>query len=149
MRPPPPPIQRITFVLLFLAVLVMLGLVLLPFWTQLFLAFLLASVFYPAYNRLCTTLRPWLAACLTCLLITLCVFLPLLFCIGAISAEIPGVMQLAKENDIPVLLQQSLRDNSLVASNRRPSFRFRLPNGTRPPPWPAHRSGHQGRGVHL
>ncbi len=114
MRPPPPPIQRITFALLFLAVLVMLGLVLLPFWTQLFLAFLLASVFYPAYNRLCTTLRPWLAASLTCLLITLCVFLPLLFCIGAISAEIPGVVQLAKENDIPVLLQQSLRDNNLA-----------------------------------
>jgi len=114
MPAPPSPIQRNTFLLIFLAALLMLGLVLWPFWTQLFLAFLLASVFRPAYIRLCVGLRPWIAACLTCLLITLCVFLPLLFCIGALSAEIPGVIQLARENDVLVLLQQSLQNNSLV-----------------------------------
>jgi predicted PurR-regulated permease PerM len=94
--------------------LMMLGLVLWPFWTQLFLAFLLASVFYPPYCQLCVRIRPWIAASLTCLLITLCVFLPLLFCIGAVSAEIPGVIQLAKENDVLVLLQQNLHNNSLI-----------------------------------
>jgi len=114
MAVPPPPIQRITFLLIFLATFLMLGLVLWPFWTQLFLAFLLASVFHPAYVRLSEWIRPWLASCLTCLLITLCVFLPLLFCIGALSAEIPGVIQLARENDVLVLLQQSLQNNSLV-----------------------------------
>jgi predicted PurR-regulated permease PerM len=92
----------------------MLGRVLWPFWTQLFLAFLLASVFHPAYFRLCTHTRPWIASCLTCLLITLSVFLPLLFCIGALSAEIPSVIQLAKTNDLVVLLQQNLENNSLV-----------------------------------
>jgi len=114
MAAPPPAIQRITFLLIFLAALLMLGLVLWPFWTQLFLAFLLASVFFPAYSRLTARINPWLAASLTCLLITLCVFLPLLFCIGALSAEIPGVIQLAKENDVLVLLQQSLQHNSLM-----------------------------------
>jgi predicted PurR-regulated permease PerM len=114
MAVPPPPIQRITFLLIFFAALLALGLVLWPFWTQLFLAFLLASVFYPVYLRLCDRIRPWIAACLTCLLITLCVFLPLLFCLGALSAEIPGVIQLAKENDVLVLLRQSLQNNSLV-----------------------------------
>jgi len=110
----PSPIQRTTFLLIFLAAFLMLGLVLWPFWTQLFLAFLLASVFRPPYIRLCTRIRPWIAAGLTCLLITLCVFLPLLFCIGALSAEIPGVIQLAKDNDVLVMLQQSLHNNSLV-----------------------------------
>ena len=55
----PPPLQRITFALIFVAAMLMLGMVLKPFWTQLFLAFLLASVFHPAYNRLCTRIRPW------------------------------------------------------------------------------------------
>lgn len=110
----PPPIQRRTFALFFLAAFLMLAVVLWPFWTQLFLAFLLASVFHPAYSRLCAKTRPWVAACLTCLLITLCVFLPLLFCIGAISAEIPGVIQLCKKNDVLILLQQTLQENTLI-----------------------------------
>ena len=111
----PPPIQRRTFAFMFLAAFLLLGLVLWPFWNQLFLAFLLASVFHPAYTWICAKTRPWLAACLTCLLITLCVFLPLLFCIGTISAEIPGVIQLGKQNDILVLLQQTLKNNTLIS----------------------------------
>jgi len=111
----PPPMQRRTFVLMFFAAFLMLGLVLWPFWNQLFLAFLLASVFHPAYTWIGARTRPWVAAGLTCLLITLCVFLPLLFCIGAISAEIPGVIQLGKENDVLVLLQQTLKNNTLIS----------------------------------
>lgn len=111
----PPPFQRRTFILMFLAAFLMLGLVLWPFWNQLFLAFLLASVFHPAYNWISVRTRPWLAAFLTCLLITLCVFLPLLFCISAISAEIPGVIQLGKQNDILVLLQQTLKNSTLIS----------------------------------
>ncbi len=110
----PPPFQRRAFALFFLAAFMMLAVVLWPFWTQLFLAFLLASVFHPAYGRLCAKTRPWVAALLTCLLITLCVFLPLLFCIGAISAEIPGVIQLCKKNDVLILLQQTLQNNTLI-----------------------------------
>lgn len=111
---PPPTIQRITFLLIFSLACLMLGVVLWPFWTQLFLAFLLATVFHPAYLRMTTSIRPWLAGCLTCLVITFCVFLPLLFCIGALSAEIPGVIQLAKQNDLLVLLQQTLATNPQV-----------------------------------
>lgn len=112
--PAPSLIQRITFLLIFLTAALMLGLVLWPFWTQLFLAFLLASVFYPVYTRLCSPTRPWIAASLTCLLITLCIFFPLLFCIGALSIEIPAMIALIKGNDILSLLQQHLHDNSLV-----------------------------------
>ncbi len=115
MAAPPSLIQRITFLLISLVSALMLGMVLWPFWTQLFLAFLLASVFRTPYIRLCARIRaPWAAACLTCLLITLCVFLPLLFCIGALSAEIPGVINLIKENDVLLLLQQNLQSSSLV-----------------------------------
>lgn len=114
MAPPPPTIQRVTFLLIFSLACLMLGVVLWPFWTQLFLAFLLATVFHPAYTKMTARIRPWMAAGLTCLLITLCVFLPLLFCIGALSAEIPGVIQLAKKNDLLVLLQQTLENNAQV-----------------------------------
>ncbi len=114
MTAPPSPIQRSTFALLFLAATVVLGLALWPFWTQLFLAFFLASVFSPTYNRLRGKMLPWIAASLTCLLITLCIFFPLLFCIGAVSAEIPGVIQLARDNNILVLLQQNLQESDLV-----------------------------------
>ena len=110
----PPTIQRVTFLVIFSLSFLMLGVVLWPFWTQLFLAFLLATVFYPAYLKMTTRIRPWVAASLTCLLITLCVFLPLLLSIGALSAEIPGVIQLAKKNDLLVLLQQTLENNAYV-----------------------------------
>lgn len=111
---PPPTIQRVTFLLIFSLACLMLGVVLWPFWTQLFLAFLLATVFHPAYIRMTAVIRPWLAGVLTCLGITFCVFLPLLFCIGALSAEIPGVIQLAKQNDLLVLLQQTIKHNPQV-----------------------------------
>nr|WP_320010800.1 AI-2E family transporter [uncultured Desulfobulbus sp.] len=114
MAPAPPTTQRVTFLLIFSFSALMLGVVLWPFWTQLFLAFLLATVFYPAHLKMTAKIRPWVAASLTCLLITLCVFLPLLFSIGALSAEIPGVIQLAKKNDLLVLLQQTLENNEQV-----------------------------------
>ncbi|MDR2551105.1 MAG: AI-2E family transporter [Desulfobulbus sp.] len=118
MAVPPTLIQRITFLLISFIAALVLGLVLWPFWTQLVLAFLLASVFRPPYIWLLTRLHaPWAAACLTCLLITLCVFLPLLFCIGALSAEIPGVISLIKENDVLHLLQQGLLSNLMHRLN--------------------------------
>jgi predicted PurR-regulated permease PerM len=92
----------------------MLGLILWPFWNQLFLAFLLATVFHPAYLKMITRIRPWLAASLTCLLITLCVFLPFLFSIGALSTDIPRVIQLVRKNDLLLQLQQSLQGNVLI-----------------------------------
>ena len=110
----PPPIQRTTFFLIFVAAFLMLAGVLWPFWTQLFLAFLLASVFHPAYSRLCAPTRPWVAASLICLLITLCVFLPLWLCIGALTAEIPKAIQLARRNDLLALLQQTLQNSDLL-----------------------------------
>jgi predicted PurR-regulated permease PerM len=111
MAPSPPTIQRVTFLIIFSLAILMLGVILWPFWNQLFLAFLLATVFHPAYLRMITRVRPWIAASLTCLLITLCVFLPFLFSIGALSTDIPRVIQLAKKNDLLVQLQQTLQNN--------------------------------------
>lgn len=111
----PPPIQRITFALFFLTALLMLGLVLWPFWNQLFLAFFLATIFHPAYSRLSSKTRPWVAAALTCTLITLCVFLPLVYCVISISAEIPAVIQLGRKNDIFLILQQTLQNNTMIS----------------------------------
>ncbi len=110
----PSTIQRVTFLVIYLLASLMLGVVLWPFWTQLFLAFLLATIFHPAYVKMTRRIRPWMAASLTCLLIILCVFLPLLFCLGSLSAEIPGVLQLAKQKDLPDLLQRTLQNSAQV-----------------------------------
>ncbi len=115
MASPPLPIQRITFLLFFLAALLMLGLVLWPFWNQLFMAFFLASIFHPAHTRLSSKTRPWVAAALTCTLITLCVFLPLVYCVTSISAEIPAMIQLARKTDFFAILQQTLQNSTLIS----------------------------------
>lgn len=113
MAPPPTTTHRTAFLLIFLGSLLMLGMVLRPFWQMLFLALVLACVFYPVYRRLLPKASPWSASLLTCALIALCVFLPLAFCINAASHEIPLAIQLAKKNDILGILQRAIQDNTL------------------------------------
>ncbi len=110
----PSPIHRWTFTLIFLGSLLTLGLVLRPFWNQIFLAFFLASILHPIHVRLNARVRPWMASGLICALFTLCVFLPLLYCITAIAAEIPPVVQLARKNDLLTLLQLKMQSNTLL-----------------------------------
>ena len=113
MAPPPTTTHRTAFLLIFLGSLLMLGMVLRPFWQMLFLALVLASVFHPVYRRLLPKASPWSASLLTCALIALCVFLPLALCISAASSEIPLAIQLAKKNAILSLLQRTIQGNTL------------------------------------
>ena len=115
MSPVPTPLHRRTFTIAFLGSLCMLGLVLWPFWNQIFLAFFLASILHPFYLRLTTRVRPWLASGLICTLIALGVFAPLFSIITAIAAEIPPVIQLAIKNDLLAVLQQQLQDSPLLS----------------------------------
>ena len=115
MSPAPSPLHRRTFTLAFLGSLFMLGLVLWPFWNQIFLAFFLASILHPFYLRLSSRVRPWLASGLICALIALGVFVPLFSLITAIAAEIPPVIQLAIRNDLLAVLQQQLQDSPLLS----------------------------------
>ena len=59
-------------------------------------------------------MSPWLASLLTCGLIVLIVFVPLTFCIGALSNETLNLYQLVKDSNLLVKFQQFLQNNTLA-----------------------------------
>ncbi|HDK43161.1 MAG TPA: hypothetical protein ENG91_01260, partial [Desulfobacteraceae bacterium] len=54
------------FLLIFFVAILLLGLVLSPFWQLLILAFLLAGIFRPLYSWLSRWISSWTASMLTC-----------------------------------------------------------------------------------
>lgn len=94
--------------------MLLLGWVLWPFWQLLIFAFLLAGIFRPLYTWLCRWMSSWLAALLTCGLIVLIVFVPLTFCIGALSTETLNLYQYVRDANLLVKLQQFIQNNTLA-----------------------------------
>ncbi len=122
----PPPCRKTTtlrdlntfqaryFSVAFLISILLLGWVLWPFWQLLVLAFLLAGIFRPIYNWLGRWIAPWLASILTCALIVLIVFVPLTICIGALSSEALNLIQLTRDTNLILKLQQFIQNNTLL-----------------------------------
>jgi len=108
------PIQARYFSVVFLISILLLGWVLSPFWQLLILAFLLAGIFRPIYNWLGKWVSPWMASILTCGLIVLIVFVPLTFCIGALSSEALSMYHLGKDSNLILKFQQFIQNNTLV-----------------------------------
>ncbi|HHD63204.1 MAG TPA: AI-2E family transporter [Desulfobulbaceae bacterium] len=102
------------FLMLFLLVTLLLGWVLWPFWQLLILAFLLAGIFRPVYLLLCKWVSPWMASSITCILITVIIFVPLTFCIGALSSEAMNLFHWSKDSNLLLKIQQSLQNNTLA-----------------------------------
>ncbi len=107
-------LQAKYFLVLFLLVILLLGWLLKPFWQLLILAFLLAGIFRPVHSLLCTRVSPWLASSITCILITIIVFVPLTFCIGALSTEAMNLFHWSKDSNLLLNLQQALQNNTLA-----------------------------------
>lgn len=105
-------LQAKYFLSVFLLVTLLLGCVLWPFWQLLILAFLLAGIFRPLYIWLCKWVSPWMASSLTCVLIGLIVFVPLIFCISAISSEALNLFNWSRDSNLLIKLQQTLQDNT-------------------------------------
>ncbi len=108
------PVQARYFLFVFLLTILLLGWVLWPFWQLLVLGFLLAGIFRPIYNWLCRWISPWLASCLTCAIIVLIVFVPLTFCIGALSTEALNLYQMGKDSNLLLKLQHFIQNNTLI-----------------------------------
>ena len=104
---------RFFFFIIVLSML-LLGWVLWPFLQLLVLAFLLAGIFRPVYIWLCRWLSPWLSSSLTCTLIVLIVFVPLTFCIVALSGETLNLYQFGKDTNLLYKLQQFILNNTLI-----------------------------------
>jgi predicted PurR-regulated permease PerM len=108
------PVQARFFSVIFILSILLLGWVLWPFWQLLIFAFLLAGIFRPIYTWLRRWMSPWLASLLTCILIVLIVFVPLTFCIIALSTETLSLYQLVKDTNLLAKLQQFLQNNTLA-----------------------------------
>jgi len=108
------PVQARFFSVIFIMSILLLGWVMWPFWQLLIFAFLLAGIFRPMYAWLIRWMSPWLASLLTCILIVLIVFVPLTFCIGALSTETLSLYRLVKDTNLLAKLQQFLQNNTLA-----------------------------------
>jgi len=107
-------VQARFFFFIFVLSILLLGWVLWPFLQLLVFAFLLAGIFRPVYSWLCRWLSPWLSSILTCGLVVLIVFVPLTFCIGALSTETLNLYQLGKDTNVLLKLQTFIQNNTLA-----------------------------------
>ena len=114
------------FLFAFFLITVLLGLVLWPFWQLLIMAFLLAGIFRPAYSYLLKAVPPWFSSLLTCALIVLIVFIPLMFCIGALSSEALNVYQLGKDSNVLLKVQHLLQNNTLAMEAQEVLARYNI-----------------------
>jgi predicted PurR-regulated permease PerM len=106
--------QRRYFLVIFLLSILALSRVVWPFWQLLILAFLLAGIFRPIYLFLRRWVSAWLASSLTCGLIILIVFVPLTFCIGALSSETLELLTMGRDSNLLLRLQSFIRENILA-----------------------------------
>ena len=112
------------FTVVFLISVLLLGLVLSPFWQLLILAFLLAGIFRPIYNWLSKWVSPWMASTLTCVLIALIVFIPLTFCIGALSSEALNIYQLGRDSNVLLKMQQFIQNSKWIVHSQETLLGF-------------------------
>jgi len=111
----PSPMRIYYFLLVFFISIFFLGRILWPFWSILVLSFLLSSLFRPIYAFFCRSLPKSLASVLTCCLITIIVFVPLLFFIGALSSEALNIYHWGRDTRIGEKLQLFLQESPLIA----------------------------------
>jgi predicted PurR-regulated permease PerM len=104
------------FLLLFLVSFLLLGQLLWPFFAILILSFLLAGLFQPVYGFFHNKLKfsPQFSSLVTCGLIIILVFVPLMFFVGALTGEVLGLYPLIKGKNLALLMQQLLEENATI-----------------------------------
>jgi len=104
------------FLLLFLVSFLLLGQLFWPFFAILILSFLLSGLFQPVYGFFHNKLKfsPQFSSLITCGLIIILVFVPLMFFVGALSKEVLGLYPLIKGKNLALLMQQLLEENAAI-----------------------------------
>jgi predicted PurR-regulated permease PerM len=104
------------FLLLFLVSFLLLGQLLWPFFSILILSFLLTGLFQPVFKLLHERLKfsQQFSSLVTCFLITVVVFVPLMLFVLALSREVLGLYPLIKGKNLALMLQQLLLENQTV-----------------------------------
>ncbi|MCK4838877.1 MAG: AI-2E family transporter [Desulfobulbaceae bacterium] len=102
------------FLLLFVLTIIMTGRLLWPFLSILVLSFLLAGIFQPVYSYLTRWFSETISSLLTCVIIILLVFIPLMFFVAALSSEALDLYHLSKGTNINLKLKELLFESSLM-----------------------------------
>ncbi len=102
------------FLLLFVLTIILAGRLLWPFLSILVLSFLLAGIFQPVYTYLTRRLSEPFSSLLTCVLIILLVFIPLMFFVAALSSEALDLYHLSKGTNINLKLKELFFESSLM-----------------------------------
>lgn len=116
-RKPFSPLVFRYFLLLFLVSFLLLGQILWPFFSILILSFLLAGLFQPVFKTLHEKLKfsKQFSSLVTCCLIIVVVFVPLMLFALALSKEVLGIYPLIKGKNMALLMQELLQNNTTVA----------------------------------
>ncbi len=112
----PSPMVLKYFLILFAITILLLGRLLWPFVSILILSFILVGISKPFFGLLTNKFSPAFASLLTCALIVILVFVPLVFFIGALSKEAFSLYQLGKTAnfDIGLKMKELLEESTLV-----------------------------------
>lgn len=102
------------FLIIFLITIFFVGKVLWPFFSILVLAFVLTGIFYPVYCFFCRKLSPGFSSLLTCAIIFLVIFVPLVFLIGALSKEAYGLYRIGTDAAVNQDLKELFQGSRIV-----------------------------------
>ena len=104
------------FLLLFMVSFLLLGRILWPFFSILILSFLLAGLFQPVFKFFHERLRfsSQFSSMVTCCLIIVVVFVPLMIFVIALSREVVGIYPLIKGKNLALMMQQLLEQNQII-----------------------------------
>lgn len=104
------------FLFLFFMVAISLGYLFVPFWSILILSFLLSGIFRPIYNFICRFFSPSFSSLMTCGLIVILVFVPLIFFVVALSKEAFSLYQLSKTVNLEIgnKLRELAQEGTLI-----------------------------------
>lgn len=104
------------FLALFICTILMLGRLLWPFASILIISLLLVNLFRPVYHGLSRRFSGHLSSLITCLLIVLLVFVPLIFLVIALSKEAVVYAQYMKAINLADQIKGLIQNSTLLAS---------------------------------
>lgn len=109
----PSPLVLTYFILLFLLSMLMLMKLLWPFASMLILSYFLSSISKPLYDLLDRNMPSSVASLITCSLIVLLVFVPLIFFVVALSSEAYHLVQVTKGTNIAETFTTYVQNNPI------------------------------------
>jgi predicted PurR-regulated permease PerM len=102
------------FLIIFLITIFLVGRLLWPYLSILVLAFVLTGIFYPLYNFFVKKMRPVASSLITCTIIFLVVFVPLVFLVGSLSKEAYGLYVMGSNAATNQALKELLQNSHIV-----------------------------------